>query len=135
MASKKGFFESLFDLFFTHLVASRVIAFLYVVALILGALIIFGGAALVAFGSAALGGLVGELSARAGLLTGTATLLPIIASPLVYALFAICTRFSFELVVVVFRIAENTGKSAFYAQALYAAGKPGIDDAPTPTRQ
>ena len=50
MSGRKGFFASLFDLSFASLIGPKVIAFLYVVSLIAGALLILAPAvALAAF--------------------------------------------------------------------------------------
>jgi hypothetical protein len=102
-AGGKGFLGSLFDLSFESLIGLRVAAFLYVVALVLGGLSILGGTVT---GVIALTQL-----ASAGGQSRLLAALPIVAAPIVYAFYVVYLRFCIELVVVLFRIAENTGKT------------------------
>jgi hypothetical protein len=107
MSGRKGFLASLFDLSFASLIGTRVIAFLYVVALIAGALLILTPAI------ALVGG-----TFRASFSSGaTVGLVVLVLSPLLFGLYAIATRFQFELLVALFRIADNTSRMAYYAQA------------------
>ena len=107
MSGRKGFLASLFDLSFASLIGTKVIAFLYVVFLIAGALLILAPAV-------ALVGGTFRASFSAGPTVGLAML---VLSPLLFGLYAIATRFQCELMVALFRIADNTSKMAYYAQA------------------
>jgi Domain of unknown function (DUF4282) len=90
--ANEGFFSSLFDLSFTRFVTARVVSVLYVLMLIILVLVyvIFA----ISFFS----------SGRTGL--GVAWLL--ILGPLFLLLYTLLYRVIFELLVVIFRIYENT---------------------------
>ncbi len=88
----KGFIGSLFDLSFTEFVTTRVIKVLYVLAIIMAALVTL---ALVITGFA--GGVGGGL-------------LALILSPVVFLLYVLMARIWLEVIIVLFRIAENTGR-------------------------
>jgi hypothetical protein len=91
----KGFFGALFDLSFSEFVTTKLIKVLYVLLLILiaiGFLIVF------------FGGIVG-LFRHGGFAQG---LLTIVLAPIGALLYVILARMWMELVIVLFRIAENT---------------------------
>lgn len=88
----KGFFGGLFDLSFTEFVTTRVIKVLYVLAILLSAI-------------GALGLLIGGI-ARGG---GTA-FVAIILSPVAFLLYVLMARIWLEVIIVLFRIAENTNR-------------------------
>lgn len=95
----KGFVGALFDLSFTEFVTTRLIKFLFVLAIILAAI-----AAFVVF----IGGISTIMSGYG--YARTLGLLSIILSPVVFFLYVLGARIWLELLIVVFRIAENTGK-------------------------
>jgi hypothetical protein len=91
----KGFFGALFDLSFSEFVTTKLIKILYVLLLIV----------------IAIGLVVGLISSlvtmfsRGGFLTG---LLGLIFTPIGALIWVIMARVWMELIIVVFRIAENT---------------------------
>jgi hypothetical protein len=88
----KGFFGGLFDLTFTEFVTIRVIKVLFVLAIIIS-------------GVFAVGILI------AGFAGGAARgLLALIGAPIVFLLYVLGARIWLEVIIVLFRIAENTGK-------------------------
>lgn len=88
----KGFFASLFDLSFTEFVTTRIIKVLYVLAIILAAI-------------ASLAMLIGGFSRGAG-----GAIMGLILAPLLFLLYVIMARVWLEVIIVLFRIAENTGR-------------------------
>ncbi len=88
----KGFFASLFDLSFSEFVTIRIIKVLFVLAIILS-------------GIFAVGILVAGLAGGAG-----KGVLALIAAPIVFFLYVLGARIWLEVIIVLFRIAENTGK-------------------------
>ncbi len=101
---RKGFFKSLFDLSFKHFVTGRVVSFLYVVSLIfvsLYALFLAG------YFSALLGVFVAATGSEAlGWVSGV--LLFLFLAPLLLFVGVVYVRVTLEIVVVLFRIADNT---------------------------
>lgn len=87
-----GFLGSLFDLSFTEFVTTRVIKILFIISIL--------GAAL-----EALVVLIGFFSR--GFFMG---ILGLIVAPLVFLLAVLLARISLEVIIVLFRIAENTGR-------------------------
>jgi hypothetical protein len=92
---KKGFWAGLFDLSFTEFITIRVIKVIFILAII--ASVIVG---LVVFGKG-----IAMLKFRVAL-----GLLMIVVSPLVALLYVLLARVWLEIIVVLFRIAENTGR-------------------------
>ena len=88
----KGFFGGLFDLSFTNFVTIRIIKVLFVLAIILS-------------GVFAMGILVVGLAGGAG--SGA---LAFIVAPIAFFLYVLGARIWLEVIIVLFRIAENTGK-------------------------
>jgi hypothetical protein len=89
----KGFFGNLFDLSFSEFITVRIVKVLFIVAIVasaIGALVMLGG------GIAAL-----RFRPLVGLVT-------ILLSPLAFCLYVILARIWLEIVLVIFRIAENT---------------------------
>lgn len=89
-AAGKGFLGSLFDLSFSEMVTTKIIKILYIISI---------------FASG--------LTALATIFTGfsnsiVAGILTLILAPIVFLFYVIFARMSLELVVVVFKIAENT---------------------------
>ena len=87
---EKGLCGLLFDLSFSEFVTTRVIKVLFVVGIVFSAL---GALAMIAAG------------AGRGILM-------LVLSPLVFLLYALVIRVWCELIIVVFRIAENTSRLA-----------------------
>lgn len=85
----KGFFQALFDLSFREFITTRIVQLLYILGMVAAALV-------------AVGLLV------AGLAQGGAGILMILLAPLYFILSVICIRVWLELVIVIFRISENT---------------------------
>lgn len=92
--AEKGFLGSLFDLSFTQFITTRVIKVLFILAIIFSAL-------------AALFMIVSGFAG--GALTGIVLL---IVSPILFLVYVILARVWLELIIVIFRIAENTGRMA-----------------------
>ena len=95
---KKGFIGSLFDFSFSSFITVDIVRVLYILALI-GSVLMFlamlGGGAF-----ALIGGKVG------------AGLFQIILAPVFLVVYVLLSRVWMEVLVVVFRIAENTGRIA-----------------------
>jgi len=90
MQKDAGFLGGLFDLSFTEFVTIRIIKVLYVIAIILS-----GVAALAFFVASATRGAVAAVGG-------------LVISPILFLLWVLASRVWLELVVVAFRIAENT---------------------------
>lgn len=88
----KGFFGALFDLSFTEFITTRLVKLLYILVITFGVLM-------------ALGMLIGAMSRGWGPTIGALFVAPIFL--LLYIIFA---RVYMELIIVLFRIAENTGR-------------------------
>jgi Domain of unknown function (DUF4282) len=93
--TQRGFFASLFDLSFTSLVTTKIIKALYLLSMLLI------GLAALAFVIAAF-----HQSSTAGLFV------LVVVAPIVSLLYLIYARVVLELVIVLFRIMENTGELA-----------------------
>ncbi len=105
MNSSKGFWGSLFDFSFTDFITSKIIRILYVL-LIIVAVVLALLAIVAAFISSALLGVV--------------TL--IVLAPLGFIVAVICVRVYLEIVIVIFRIAENTAEIARQKQTMSSPG-------------
>jgi len=89
---QKGLFGRLFELSFTEFVTPRMIKVLFVLAIIISAI----GALLLLI---------------SGIVEGVgAAFLSIILAPIVFFLYVIMARIWLEVIIVLFRIAENTGR-------------------------
>ena len=88
----KGFFGALFDISFSSFITPKIISVLFVIFMILSGL-----AALVMIITGFMGGIVNGLVA-------------VVLSPIVVFLYILFARIWLELVVVMFKIAENTDK-------------------------
>ena len=108
---EKGFFASLFDVSFTSFVTVRLIKVIYVITLVL-----IGLAALV-FVVAAFADSV-----------GAGVFVLVIVAPLLSLLYVIYARVLLEIVMAIFRIAENTGQGV----SLLRAQAAGTSVAPPP---
>ena len=90
---QKGFFGALFDLSFSQFITTKLIKVLYILLLIL----------------LALGYLAGVISGFSDSL-GQGLLMMFIVGPLGVLLYLILIRISLEMMIVIFRIEENTRK-------------------------
>ena len=90
----RGFFEALFDFSFAELITPKNIRFLYGAGMIIAGLIVLGGI-LAGF--------------RGGPLRGVAAL---IFSPLLFLIYAVLLRIYLEILIVIFRIAEDVRRLA-----------------------
>ncbi len=88
----KGFIGMLFDLSFSEFVTTRLIKILFIIGVVFAAI-------------CSLSFIVGGFSAGAG-----EGILFLILSPIVFFLFVLISRIWCELIIVMFRIAENTGR-------------------------
>lgn len=88
----KGFLGSLFDISFTEFVTTRIIKVLFVLAII-------------ASGIGALVLLIGGIADG-----GAEAFVAIILAPITFFLYVILARVWLEVIIVLFRIAENTNK-------------------------
>ena len=106
---EKGFFASLFDISFTSFVTVRIIKVIYVITLVL-------------IGLAALVFIVAAFADS----VGAGVFVLVILAPVVSLLYVIYTRVLLEIVIAIFRIAENTAHSVslLRAQASGAAVAP-----------
>ena len=99
----KGFFGGLFDLSFTEFVTTRVIKALYVIAIVIAAVF-------------ALGLLISGIAKG-----GAIAFLAVIFSPIAFFLYVLMARIWLEVIIVLFRIAENTGRLVEHAEKNTAA--------------
>jgi len=90
MTEKKGFLGRLFDLSFTEFVTTSIIKFLYILAIIIAAI-----AAIAVIVTGFQSGFIGGIIA-------------LILSPIVFLIYVLLSRVWLELIIVIFRIAENT---------------------------
>ena len=89
----EGVFASLFDMSFTEFVTTRIIHVLYIIAIVLagiGALSILGSGFATGRGAGILGALI--------------------VAPLMFIFWVLMSRVWLEVIIVAFRIAENTGR-------------------------
>ena len=91
----KGFFGTLFDLSFSEFITTKLIKILYILLLVLVAI----GFVIAFFGSLV------TMFSRGGFLQG---LLGVVLAPVGALIYVILARMWMELVIVLFRIAENT---------------------------
>ena len=90
--NEKSAIGMLFDLSFTEFVTTRAIKLLFIIGVVFAAI-------------GALGLIVGGFSSGAG-----KGMLVLVLSPLVFILYVFFVRISCEMIIVVFRIAENTSR-------------------------
>ena len=88
----KGFLGSVFDFSFTHFVTTSIIKFIFIL------LMIFAGLAALAF--------IG-IGFKQGTGTGFVFLL---LAPVIFFIYVVFARIWCEIIIVLFRIAENTGR-------------------------
>jgi hypothetical protein len=91
----KGFFNALFDLSFSEFITTKIIKLLYMLSIVgagIGALVVMGG---------------GMASSE-----GVGKLFFLILAPVLFIVYVIGARVWLELIIVIFKIAENTTKIA-----------------------
>ena len=88
----KDFLGSIFDLSFTEFITIRIIKFLFILGIILAAI---GTLLLIVTGFSN------------GIVAG---ILSLILSPLIFLVYVLVARIWCEMIIVIFRIAENTGR-------------------------
>ena len=91
-SNEKGFFKALFDISFSAFIVTKLIKVIYVLSIIFAAIT----ALVILIGGAQEGG-------------GTAVL-ALIGSPIVFFLYVIFARIWCEMIIVIFRIADHTGR-------------------------
>ena len=92
MEEKRGFVASLVDLSFSEFVTTRLVPILYIIAV-------------------ALAGILAVVVLLSGFMRGIVTgLISLVIAPLAFFLYVILARIWLELVIVLFRVAENTGE-------------------------
>ena len=92
MDDHKGFFGALFDFTFTDFITTKIIKLLYILLLI----------------AAGIGTLIAIVSTFGCCGTGWGLLTLLILAPLGFIVAVICIRVYMEIIIVLFRIAENT---------------------------
>jgi len=102
MDQGKGFFAELFDFSFSEFITTKIIKVLFVLAVIASAI---GGLAVLGTGITYM-----SWSPLRGLLM-------IILSPVAFILYVIAARVYLELIMIIFRIAENTEEIAKRGQS------------------
>lgn len=90
--AEKGSFGIMFDLSFSEFVTTRVIKILFIIGILFSAL----GALMIIIGGFNSGWVVGILA--------------LLLSPLVFLLYVLLARIWCEMIIVIFRIAENTAR-------------------------
>jgi hypothetical protein len=95
---EKSFFQSLFDFSFSSFITINIVKVLYILALLAA-----GIAGLIGIG----GGVVSVASGR--VLAGLAS---IALAPIFFAVYVLLARVWLEVIVVLFRVAENTNRIA-----------------------
>ena len=91
----KGFIAVLLDLSFTEFITTRIIKILYILGIFFAGL----GSLAVLVGGVTSGSVFGALGA-------------LIITPIIFVLYVLIIRVWLELIIVIFRIAENTGRMA-----------------------
>lgn len=131
---QKGFMGSLFDLSFTSFVTTKLIKVLYVLSLVLLAIMYV----VVAIGIFSSGGdeltmnADGTFSTEGGGNTGFGLLWLFIIGPILLFFYTLLYRVFFELVVVLFRIFENTRDQLAVTRAAWPSAATGPADPPPP---
>lgn len=106
---KKGFFGTLFDLSFRHFVTGRVVSALYVISLVF---VVLNALFTAGYLSALLGAFLAAVSQSSAMGWLGGVLLFLVAAPLLTLASIVYVRVLLEIVVVLFRISENTAEMA-----------------------
>lgn len=99
----KGFFGALFEISFQNFVTTRIVSIIYVIAIVVAGLSALGN---FIFGISLL---VSSTSAFVGAGVAVLGIVVILLTPVVFIVEVIVARVLLETVIVLFRIAENTG--------------------------
>ena len=137
---QKGFLGSLFDLSFTSFVTTKLIKVLYVLSLVLLAIAYVG----IAIGIFSSGGetvsynaVDGTVDTDGGGNTGLGLLWLFVIGPILLSFYLLLYRVFFELVIVLFRIFENTRDQLAVTRAAWpnaaTAPRGPADQPPAPT--
>lgn len=106
-AGEKGFFAALFDLSFKHFVTGRVVSFLYVISLVFVSLNALFSAGYI---SVLLGTFLSAVAESSALGWIVGVILFLISVPLLLLVSIVYVRVLLEIVVVLFRISDNTAE-------------------------
>ena len=108
--SVPGFFKSLYDLSFTEFVTPRMVRIIYIIALVAAALwcvgLLFGGFSTLGVVIQMQNSPYGQNAASSSL--GVLGLGEIVGAPILFIVFSIAARMQLEVLIAIFRIAENT---------------------------
>ena len=107
----KGFWASLFDFSFSYFITQKIVAFIYAIGIGIGFLVMVFNM-LAAVGVTVSASVAGVNARQAG---GLGLLMFVIA-PLGFFLYVVVLRLYLELIVVLFRIADNTRETAHNTQ-------------------
>ncbi len=121
MPQQKGFIKSLFDISFTSFVTPRVVKFLYIVTLVILAIAYVGIA--IAIFSGGDSGVQMDYNGNAyesggGGNAGFGVFWLLVLGPLMFILYTLIYRVFFELVIVIFRIYQNSSERLAIAREL-----------------
>ncbi len=108
----RGFWASIFDMAFTNFITIKIVQLLYWLAIILNALIALG----VFIGLTRAGG--------AGVVAG------LILAPILFIILTILSRVYLEIIIVLFRIADNTAEMAASGRGPTAPARPQASEGP-----
>lgn len=124
---ERGFFGSLFDLSFTSFVTTKLIKILYVLSLVILA-IIYVAVAIALFagggGDSVTVNSDGTFDTDSGGSVGLGLLWLFVLGPLMLFTYTLAYRVVFEIVVVLFRIFENTRDQLAVTRAAWPAAEP-----------
>jgi hypothetical protein len=138
MRDRKGFFRSLFDLSFTEFVTTRVIKVLYVLTLVLLVIGYLGIAIVIFTGGqdvATFDETTGEFTTESEGSVGLGLLWLVLIGPLLLFLYTLLYRVFYELLIVVFRIYENTRDQLELTRRGVQQGWPGTSSSSAPVGQ
>ena len=98
MEASRNFVGSMFDFSFSEFITTKIVKFLYILAVAIVGLV-------------ALAGIIAGFSQGAGI-----GILALLLAPVYFMIMLIAARIWLELVIVVFRIAENVGQVADHSR-------------------
>ncbi len=107
-AGKRGFFAALFDLSFKHFVTGRVVSFLYVISLIF---VVLNAVFSAGYISLLLGAFLSAVAGSSALGWVVGVVVFLISAPLLLLVSIVYVRVLLEIVVVLFRISDNTAET------------------------
>jgi hypothetical protein len=112
---QRGFFEALFDLSFRHFVTGRVVSFLYVISLVF---VVLNALFSAVYLSILLGAFLSAVADSPALAWVAGILMFLIVAPLFLLVSVVYVRVLLEIVVVLFRISDNTAEAARHLSVL-----------------